>query len=438
MPIFSNRIKSSLQHPIFKLTAIYAITDGITKSISFIVLPIISYFIVPSELGVAANFDVLQNIIILLAGQVLVNSLPYFYYKRTKKEVSILVSNLLFLVLLVNVVLAIIVLFCTNIIEGYLHIGLSLQLLTVLSSFCMLANNVNFILYKMEDCPINFAKLQIGQVILYVGLLVILVVGYKQQALGKILSYVVAISIMSFIHLYLLYKRGYLIFKIELNIQKALVKFGVPLLPHSLSFWIKSGMDKIILTMYCGLNINGIYSMALSFGAVYALFNTSFSNVFVPELQKRLSKMTPENELEEKKYLVKLSYKIGGVFCALCLLVIILCWIVVHYILSEQYAASFQYIPWIILSSTIYSFYGLVIQYPYTVKKTFGLGLVTFSGSIFQLLLTFLLVKTIGAEGIKYSLVLGSLVIMLGVWWYSNKVYPMPWLSVYKKMNVLK
>ena len=169
--------------------------------------------------------------------------------------------------------------------------------------------------------------------------------------------------------------------------------------------------------------------MALSFGAVYALFNTSFSNAYVPELQKRLSKMTPENEREEKKFLVKLSYKLGGVFCVLCFLVIILCWLVVHYILSEQYAASFQYIPWIILSSTIYSFYGLVIQYPYTVKKTLGLGLVTFLGSIFQLLLTFLLVKTIGADGIKYSLVLGSLVIMLGVWWYSNKVYPMPWLS---------
>ena len=300
MHIFRNRIKSFLQHPIFKLTAIYTVTDGITKSISFIVLPIVSYFIVPSELGIAANFDVLQNIIILLAGQVLVNSLPYFYYERTKKEVSILVSNLLFLVLLVNVILAIIILFCTNIIEGYLHIGLSLQLLTVLSSFCLLANNVNFILYKMEDSPISFAKLQIGQVILYVGLLVILVVGYNQQALGKILSYVVAISIMSFIHLYLLYKRGYLIFKIELNIQKTLVQFGIPLLPHSLSFWIKSGMDKIILTTYCGLNINGIYSMALSFGAVYALFNTSFSNAYVPELQKRLSKMTPENEREEK------------------------------------------------------------------------------------------------------------------------------------------
>lgn len=427
--MFRGKIESILQHPIFKRAAIYTITDGITKSISFIVLPIVSYFIVPSELGVTANFDVLQNIIVLLAGQALVNSLPYFYYKRTKGEVALLVSNLLFLVSLVNVILAIIIPFCTNIVEEYLHIGLSLQLLTVLSSFCVLVNNVNFILYKMEDNPIDFAKLQIGQVILYVGLLVVLVVGYRQQALGKILSNVVAIFVMSFIHLYLLYKRGYLIFKVDINIQKTLCKFGIPLLPHSLSFWIKSGMDKVILTAYCGFNVNGLYSMALSFGAVYALFNTSFSNVYVPELQKRLSKMTPENEKKEKMNLVRLSYKIGGAFVILCFFVIILCWAIVHYVLSEQYTASFQYIPWIILSSTIYSFYGLVIQYPYTVKKTFGLGLVTFSGSVLQLLLTFVLVKTIGADGIKYSLVLGSLVIMLSVWWYSNKVYPMPWFS---------
>ncbi len=314
MYLFKDRIKGYLQHPIFKRTAIYTITDGITKSISFIVLPIVSYFIIPSELGIAANFDVLQNIVILLAGQVVVNSLPYFYYERTKEEVAILVSNLLFQVLLLNMIFAIIIVFCTNIIDGYLHIGLSLQLLTVLSSICMLANSVNFILYRMEDNPINFAKLQIGQVIVYVGLLIILVVGYEQQAFGKILSHVVAMFIMSFIHLSLLYKRGYLLFKVDLNIQKTLMKFGIPLLPHSLSFWIKGGMDKVILTTYCGLSVNGLYSMALSFGAVYALFNTSFNNVYVPELQKRLSKMTPENEYEEKKFLVKLSYKLGGAF----------------------------------------------------------------------------------------------------------------------------
>ena len=123
MYILRDRLKGYLQHPIFKRTAIYTITDGITKSISFIVLPIVSYYIVPSELGIAANFDVLQNIVILLAGQVVVSSLPYFYYERTKEEVAILVSNLLFLVLLVNIVLAIIIVLCTKIIEGYLHIG---------------------------------------------------------------------------------------------------------------------------------------------------------------------------------------------------------------------------------------------------------------------------------------------------------------------------
>ena len=40
----------------------------------------------------------------------------------------------------------------------------------------------------------------------------------------------------AFIHLYLLYKRGYLIFKVDINIQKTLCKFGIPLLPHSLSY----------------------------------------------------------------------------------------------------------------------------------------------------------------------------------------------------------
>lgn len=396
------------------------------------ILPFVSFYLIPEQLGIAANFDVLQSILMLLAGQAIVNALPYFYYDRSREEIGLLVSNLLFIIIVVNLCFLIIILLIYGLIDEYLHIGLFLQLLTLISVIANLLLSINLILYRLEEKPFVFLKLQLLQSLIYVFLLILLVVCLRKEALGKIYSAVFSCSIVCLLHIYLLYKRGYLIWKIDRNSIGELLRFGIPLLPHSLSFWIKSGMDKILLTTFCGLSVNGLYSMAMSFGAIYSIFKVAFDNAYIPYLQKRISKMTFDNQKAEKKQLVRISYIISSVFFLLFFVVMFICWILIQYVLSDLYRDSFQFIPWILFSLTIYSFYSLVVQYPYTAKKTLGLGIITFSGSIIQLLLTFVLVRMLGADGIKYSLVIGALVTMFSVWWYSNRVYPLPWFSFWK------
>ncbi|RHI74468.1 lipopolysaccharide biosynthesis protein [Bacteroides eggerthii] len=426
------RLKFGKRKTLLGNALIYILSDGITKALSFLILPFVSFYLIPEQLGIAANFDVLQSILMLLAGQAIVNALPYFYYDRSREEIGLLVSNLLFIIIVVNLCFLIIILLIYGLIDEYLHIGLFLQLLTLISVIANLLLSINLILYRLEEKPFVFLKLQLLQSLIYVFLLILLVVCLRKEALGKIYSAVFSCSIVCLLHIYLLYKRGYLIWKIDRNSIGELLRFGIPLLPHSLSFWIKSGMDKILLTTFCGLSVNGLYSMAMSFGAIYSIFKVAFDNAYIPYLQKRISKMTFDNQKAEKKQLVRISYIISSVFFLLFFVVMFICWILIQYVLSDLYRDSFQFIPWILFSLTIYSFYSLVVQYPYTAKKTLGLGIITFSGSIIQLLLTFVLVRMLGADGIKYSLVIGALVTMFSVWWYSNRVYPLPWFSFWK------
>ena len=426
------RLKFGKRKTLLGNALIYILSDGITKALSFLILPFVSFYLIPEQLGIAANFDVLQSILMLLAGQAIVNALPYFYYDRSREEIGLLVSNLLFIIIAVNLCFLIIILLIYGLIDEYLHIGLFLQLLTLISVIANLLLSINLILYRLEEKPFVFLKLQLLQSLIYVFLLILLVVCLRKEALGKIYSAVFSCSIVCLLHIYLLYKRGYLIWKIDRNSIGELLRFGIPLLPHSLSFWIKSGMDKILLTTFCGLSVNGLYSMAMSFGAIYSIFKVAFDNAYIPYLQKRISKMTFDNQKAEKKQLVRISYIISSVFFLLFFVVMFICWILIQYVLSDLYRDSFQFIPWRLFSLTIYSFYSLVVQYPYTAKKTLGLGIITFSGSIIQLLLTFVLVRMLGADGIKYSLVIGALVTMFSVWWYSNRVYPLPWFSFWK------
>ena len=423
-----------LKVPVFKNALIYTATDGISKSISFFLLPIISRYLVPEQLGVVANFDVLQNILMLLAGQAIVNAIPYFYYHKSREQVALLISNLLLLIIFLNIAFSIFIIISTDIISEYLHINLGLQLLTIVSVITSLLSNLNLTLYRLENKPYSFSKLQILHTLLYIALTFLFVVWLRLEALGRIYSIVIAFSLMAILHASLLIKRRYIITKINLPIIKELAAFGIPLLPHSLSFWFKSGMDKILLTAFCGLSVNGLYSMAMNFGAIYSLFYNAFSNAFVPYLQKRISLINDENRTNEKCNIVKLSYKIGGMFILIYIVIVPVCWFLINYVLDESYKKSFQFVPYIIGAATINAFYGLFVQYPYTVKKTFGLGIITFSCSIVQLLLTYMFVRAWNSDGIKVSLIIGSLLTTLSVWIYSNKVYPLPWFS-FKKFS---
>ena len=271
---------SILKSSLFKNTAIYTITDGISKGLAFLTLPLISHYLIPEELGIAANFDVLQNILMLLAGQAVINSMPYFFYGKTKEEKSNIVSSLFFIVIVSNILFSFLILLFTAILEDYLHIGILLQILTIVSVVAHLISCLNLVLYRLEDKPYIFAKLQIAQTVLYLTALVIFVVVLRMSALGKILSVIVSFSLMAIVHIVLLIKRDYLKLSINIRQIKILLRFGLPLLPHSLSFWFKSGFDKVIITAYCGLSTNGLYSMAMSFGALYTIFNTAFSNSY--------------------------------------------------------------------------------------------------------------------------------------------------------------
>lgn len=425
---------NKLKNPVVRNSLIYMGTDAFTRAISFLLLPIVSKYLLPEELGIAANFDVMQAILSLLAGMVMVNALAYSFYKNSKEKIASMVSNLVWIIIAANIIFSIIILFACDIIEEYLHIGIMLQLLTVASCVALLVSDINKLIFRLEDKPFNFAALQLGQSILYIGLQLFMVVHLEMQAIGRIYSLVFSLLAFSLIHVIILVRRGYLKFNFSKETTNELLLFGIPLLPHSLSFWLKSGMDKILLTTFCGLAVNGLYSMAMSFGALYTMCEVSFNKAYSPYLQKRISQFTPENEKQEKGRLVRQAYGFAGIFILLYFILVGLCWLVINYVINERYMPCFEFIPWILLAATIKVFYSLTIEYIYTAKKTVGLGAITFTCSIIQLVLTYILLNAFGKEGIKISIVAGSFITMGCVWWYSNKVYPMPWTQPFFKI----
>lgn len=426
-------MKLDLGHKLIRDTLIYTVTDGVGKAISFILLPILSYYLSPEGLGLATNFAVFTTIVNLLAGQAILNALSYFYYEQTKFQNSILVSNLIWMTIGACTVLFFIMLLFNNQIYQYLQLNLTFQGMAFFYAITYVFTNINLQLFRLEEKPKSFAIFQIIQIILHCILVVLFVIVLKQDGEGKIYAEFLTIVLMGVVNLYSIIKRGFLVVKYDKSSVITLLKFGLPLMPHSISFWFKSGADKVFITNFSGLAANGIYSMAMSISSLYTLVSNAFFNAYVPTLQKKLSNMNSENEKGEKIKIVKTIYLMIGLFFLVSLLSIFGAWIVLKFMVAEKYETAFGFIPGVILSLYIYVVYTFAVQFVYKMKKTFVLGIITFTGSLVQMILSYYFVKYSGPMGAVYSSIVGSLLVSLGIFYYSNKMYPMPWLYFWNK-----
>lgn len=416
-----------------KDTFIYTATDTFGKAIGFLLLPLVSFYLSPDELGIATNFTVLTSIVTLLAGEALVNSLPYFFYEQNKKQNTKLISNLLIMCTIACLCFLLLLLCIQKLIFQHIKIDITFQALAILSVFLHLFSNANFILLRLENKARQFASIQLVQIFFHCFFVILFVIIWKLGGKGKIFSEILPVFLLFFVHITMLVKKGYFRLYIDKENTWRLLKFGLPLLPHSLSFWLKGGMDKVFITTYCGLYQNGLFSMAITITSLYTIVRNAFFKAYTPYLQKRLAEITSENERQEKLKIVKQIYFFFGIFFIIAIGAIIGGWIILHYVVDAKYQESFKFLPWLILGMYIYAIYSFTIEFIYKQKKTLVMGLITFSGSIVQMGLSYFLIRNIGIMGAVYSSVVGTLIVSFAIFTYSNRVYSMPWFSVFKK-----
>lgn len=423
---------SVLHRSLVKETFIYTATDMLGKAMSFILLPIVSYYMPPTELGIATNFTVLTQLIILLAGMAVVNSLPYFFYEQDRKENNQLISNLLLLCVFLCIVLTLIIVVFHQLVYSYLQLNLQIQLLSIFLVLGSLITQTDLVILRLENNAKHFAYLQVAQIVLHALIVVLFVIVLKGGGIGKIYAEVLVFALMGLIHFFILYRKGYLKGHFEMRWVHKLLKFGVPLLPHSVSFWLKGGMDKAFITTYCGLQYNGLYSMALSISSIFTLLVNSFFSAYTPYLQKLLSQ-TPKAQLGNVKIkIVKQTYLLCALFIVVALFAWAASWIIFEYMIDNKYMTAFGYMPLIILANYIYLIYSFTIQYIYKVKKTLIMGIITFSGSFIQMLLSYWLIQQYGVMGAVYGSLIGNAIISISIATYSNMVFPMPWFRYLK------
>jgi O-antigen/teichoic acid export membrane protein len=205
------------------------------------------------------------------------------------------------------------------------------------------------------------------------------------------------------------------------------LKISLPLIPHAVGGVIITLGDRIFIDQMVSTSALGIYTVGYQFGMIMTLVVTAFNKTWSPWMYELLA-FEKENS---KILIVKATYLVSAGFIVLALVMTGISYYLLPFMTAPEFHSGFVYVIWIALGYAFNGMYVLVFPYGVHVGKTSYLGIITFSVAIINLVANYYLIKINGPLGAAQATLISYFIMFIGVWWYSNKLYPMPWLKVF-------
>ena len=403
-----------------KNTIIIAIGKLSTQIISYILLPLYTAKLSPSEYG---TYDFICTVslflcplITLLMEESMFRFLIDASDKDEKKKIISQTIIYTFLGTIIFIPLALLVLKLTTDYSGFLMFAFIVFVIS--NIFIGLSNALARGLSKIKLYSLSNFILGIGTIILNI----IFIVFLKAGAEGLLWANSIANIATALVIFYKL-KLPKFIGKYDKPLMKEMIRYSVPLVPNSISWNIINMSDRIILTQILGSAANGIYAMASKFPniicVIYGYFYTAW--------KESAAKITKENN--KNKYYNSIYHDMKRLLFSVTICLIAVMPFAFPILINKTYDEAYIYIPLIMIAtyySNLSSYFGGIFS---AYKDTKVMGTTTIGAAIINLVIDLVLVKQIGI----YAACISTLIADLIIYFYrKNK------LKKYIKLKELK
>lgn len=227
---------------------------------------------------------------------------------------------------------------------------------------------------------------------------ILFIVYFKMGARGMLLAYFCANfvgTIYCFIklHSFAMLQKGKFTFKL----YKEILKYTLPLVPNTISWWIINASDRTIISAILGVASNGIFSVANKFSGVYITIYSLF-NMTLTENVILYSK-----DEDSKVFLVDIINGYIRFFSCICLGIIACMPFVFPYMVNNQFADSYNQIPLLMLASMFNVLVGLCTTLYVANKKSTKIAKFSLISAITNIVINLCMIKFIGLYAASLS-----------------------------------
>ena len=386
---------------VFANSITYSIGNLLLKAFSFLLLPLYTAYLSTEQYGVlnlASSFYTIVGCFVTLSLQF---SVARFYadIKDDKEKVAKMYGTIILFVTFIGFLISVLLLLFHNFLTEYLFNNIPFYPIILLSIAISVVNGLysiyQDILKGMQEAK-RSVILSFVFFFLLIGLNILTVVVFEKGEVGILFSYYLVYSFMIVVMMTDLMKRRLFKFCIDFSLLKGLLKYSLPILPHSLAWNFSNYANRVIICSKLSLSHLGLYSLSMNFGLIADVVLNSVQSAFQPWFYQKLNekRVSSQKEITRNTTILMMVYGfffiIVGLFSQEAILIMT----------SSSYSAAWLYIPIIVFSiaakSPLY-FYNNFLYY--NKKKTVRIFYSTFIGTIICIIFTWLLVPILGILG---------------------------------------
>ena len=369
--------------------SLFSVFSFVNQGISFVLLIILAKFILPDDYGrlsLFTTFVSLSGFFVAFQSSGYM-SISYFQdEKDTFKENVTAIIELSFLsVFLLSIFLAFILMF-TDVDFGFpsylLWVALCISLCTSISN--MLLEYV-----RIKEKVVHYGIISCSNAFLNFILAIFFVVFLSKGWLGRVYSQYICSIIFLLLTVFVFYRKKLLKHRGAILRYKNLILWGLPLIPHLASAWIRQGCDRYIINFYHSPEDVGLFSFALNLVSIITMIGSAFNATNSVSIYKILSDTTIMNKYSRLR---KQSKEILMIYFISTILVVLIVTFLVPLALPK-YSGAMPYFFILSFFGFLQCLYFLVCNYLFYYGKTKRLMLITFSTSILHLMLSLALTR---------------------------------------------
>lgn len=177
------------------------------------------------------------------------------------------------------------------------------------------------------------------------------------------------------------------------RVKKELLSYSIPVIFITLSWWVNSSLDKYFVTTICGVNQNGIYSIAYKIPTLLGVFATIFNQAW------SLSSIQ-EFDTADKDYFFGNTYMLYSSMLALtCSVIMLLNIHISKFLYAKEFFDAWRCVPLLLVAalfSALSGFFGGLFS---AVKDTKIMAYSTVVSAIFNIVLNAFFIPRMGIVG---------------------------------------
>ncbi len=386
---------------------LYTLVSVLQKAINLFLLPVYTRLLTPYDYGVIGVINSIIRLLSHIYSLAIPAAIRRFYskYMDDKERVRGLWGTGLSIVILFSLFMTIILgVFNRSLLHPFLK-GMPFYPFMVLGLIIVMFDPIYNLYQSSLQAKQIGGRYSFNNLLFFVTklfLIVLLVILFRLSSTGVLL----AAAITSLI--FAIY--SFIAFLPDINIKirgehiKELLKYSLPLVPHSLSGWTISMIDRMFLNGLRSTEEVGVYSVGFQFGNIMNIMTTAVNQAYIPWFfeQYQLGEAGRKEIVSTSKALIYIYSYIGIVLS-------LFTQDVLRIMVPETFYEGWKVVPFLTFS---YVFNGMYFTYCNTLflEKTVIIPFVTFSSAITNIILNISLIPKYGIIGAAIASLVANIV----------------------------